>query len=363
MLAGIEGIGLITPWGNHPHRFLENYLARKTAIGKIRRFPTEQIIAQETAQIEGFEPKEFIAPKRIRKYDIFSQLSIAVTHLALRESGREIAQEELNQMGMVFSCETQSAVIAEYLDDLVRSGPNGVSPALFTLTSANASSCNAAIENGIQGPSVTVSSKFASGFLSAFTGIQMLQSAVDLCIAGSVDYLSQKVLEAYSLLGCHRQRRDSVAPGFLPGEGAVALLLTRGPGRYGKIIGAGYLTSPAKNLHWPTGWKTHLAVLKTATGEETVHRYFAASNGIPHLDELEIRATEALFGNHLPEGVNLKDLLGESSTLPLLQITAACCEPAGTRSLISVASPGGVHGALLIESSGLIHDREGRDDT
>lgn len=354
MQVGIQGIGMVGPWGDDLASFLDSYQKRSSAFVPVERFDVSQVAVKDAALIKDFEPKKYMDAKNVRKYDLFSRLGIAASRLALNSSEKKYSPEELADMGIVVSCETQSMITGSYLDGLVRDGVDQVSPKLFSVAAANSANCNIAIETGVQGPSVNVSAKFAAGFLSAYTGAQLIAAGqVKECLAVSIDYLSQIVMEAYTRMGCY-QHGDEPKSGFRPGEGTAALLLSKDDSSCGNILGFGYECSAQENYRWPVDADTQTSVLKKAMGNHQVDKFQSAANGNADADAIDRIAYNKIFslGKNSPEFISIKDQLGEFSSIPLFQIIAACTEPAGIKTLISVLSPGGVHGAILVESTG-----------
>ncbi|MGE3975119.1 MAG: beta-ketoacyl synthase N-terminal-like domain-containing protein [Bdellovibrionales bacterium] len=353
MKIGIDGLGFVSPWGETFESFYTNYHARQSAIRPIDRFDTTQITAKSAALVSEFDAKKYIDPKKVRKYDTFSRFGISTAKLALQSSQVQLSAEQRENMGIVLSCESQNMVTAEYLDVLYREGADHVSPKLFSIASANSANCSIAMEIDVHGPSVNVSSHFASGFLSVYTGSQLIRAGqTDHCLVGSIDYLSQPVMECYTRMNAYKTQ-DSER-GFVPGEGSASLVLSNQEGQYGTILGLSYICSSQKNYLWPTDSKLHAEVLKKAIGEHKIDKFQSTSNGDKIVNQLDSEAYELIFKDEAqkPEKVFIKSYLGEFSSIPIFQVISACCEPQGTKTLISVTSVGGVHGALLVISSG-----------
>jgi hypothetical protein len=355
MNIGIQGLGFISPWGDSFEGFSEKYQGRdNSAFGPIDRFDSSEISVDTAALVRDFDPKKYIDPKKVRKYDVFSRLGISVSKLALDSAGREFTAEEKEDMGIVLSCESQNMITAEYLDVLCRDGVDKVSPKTFSVAAANSANCSIAMETDIHGPSVNVSSHFASGFLTVYTAAQLIRAGqAEQCLAGSLDHLSKPVMECYTRMKAYRGNAGD-GRGFLPGEGSAGILLTSGKGLYGKILGLGYQCSSQKNYLWPKNSTVHQEVLLKAIGDHKVDKFQSAENGDKTVERLEREAYDQIFGMTplKPEKVYLKSHLGEFSALSHFQIISACCEPKGTKTLISVVSVGGVHAAILVESNG-----------
>lgn len=369
MTIGIQGVGTISPWGNDLKEFYENYRKRKQAFRpkeEFSRFPVDLISAPELAFVENFRPEKYIAKKNLRKYDLYSRLGIASAKQAFENSPKTFSESQRYEMGIVCTNENVSEVTAKYLDDLFETGPSACSPRLFPFTSANSTGCCVAMETGVHGQSLNVGSTLAGSFLALYTGIQMLRAnRSSSCLVTGIDRLSKIWMEGYTRARAYK--KDLNDPyGFLPGESTTSFILeklenkkTDNGGVFGNILGINYQTSPLRRYKWPTNHETHIETLTKLIHKNSgkkIQLYFSASNGDKRVDEYEKYVFQEAFRDtgHFPEFIRLKNYLGESTTHLFQQILAACCEPKGVCSLISIIGPGGTHGSILVESLGYL---------
>lgn len=349
----IQGVGIISPWGESDVAFKESYLARKNTLepkSAIDRFETDQVCADEISLIKEFNPKDYIKPANLRRYDKYSRIGISTVKQILDSAPYALDRSEL---GLVATCGTQSELTEGFLADIYDHGPEYASPRKFPSVSANSISGNISIEFGLEGSNVTVDSKFASGLPALYSAINLIRAGhMDNCLAVSMDYFSKIYLDSLSRMKAYKWQGST--KGFSPGENAMGFLLSnRETGGYGKIHSISFLGSNTDNYRWPTDWETQVRAHQKTMGSKKIDNYYTAANGDTFVEEIETKTFAKLFGESAtqPKLINLKSLVGESGALPLVQVFAACCEPAGTKSLISVIGTGGLHGSILVEAN------------
>src|SRR5579875_4211119 len=83
----VTGIGIVSPLGIGVDAFWRGVLSERVAIAAVTRFPTDGYRSRLAAQVDDFDARDFVADKRMRWTDRFSQLSIAAAGLALDDAG------------------------------------------------------------------------------------------------------------------------------------------------------------------------------------------------------------------------------------------------------------------------------------
>src|SRR5690242_12039729 len=84
--VAITGIGPITPIGNGVDGLWAGVRQGTSAVRPIRRFDPSPFSCRVAAEVE-FEPLDFMDPKKARRLDRFSQLSLACAVMALGDAG------------------------------------------------------------------------------------------------------------------------------------------------------------------------------------------------------------------------------------------------------------------------------------
>jgi hypothetical protein len=360
MSWGIDGIGVISPWGNSLRGFIGNFRKNKNSFISKNDFQEAGTMeiphfnGHKLASSEKFEFKKIIPPLRLRKYDPYSRAGIAVSKMALE--GVEKNDDKEIPMALVCSNETIAGLSSKFMKDIYLEGPKEASPRLFPSVSANSSSCQIAKELGIRGTSVNVGGLYSSSFLSLFSSCMILKAnSSDDALSVSIDLFSPIILEAYSKLGVYKKRPQS-KKGINPGEGSSAIRLKKGEGKFGKILNIAQRNETISPYKWPENSKTHHSLIKELIKGHKVDNYFSSKNGIEHLSKLE---KETITGINELKGVKVfspRDYLGESGSGTSFALISALSFPKGTKSVISVMGPGGIHGGILVESGGYFNE-------
>ena len=82
----ITGIGVVTPSGIGLERFRAGLRAGRSPVRRIDRFDPAPFRSQVAAQIDEFEPLDFMDAKSARQLDRFSQFALAAGRLALEDA-------------------------------------------------------------------------------------------------------------------------------------------------------------------------------------------------------------------------------------------------------------------------------------
>src|SRR5581483_11717484 len=82
----ITGMGVLTPLGTGVKAFWENLLAGRVAVKPVTRFECEDFPTRVAAQIDDFDPSDFMAKRRLQWTDRFSQLAVASAKLAIEHA-------------------------------------------------------------------------------------------------------------------------------------------------------------------------------------------------------------------------------------------------------------------------------------
>ena len=91
--SSITGIGAITPVGNGADGLWDGVCANRSAVGLIDRFDPSPFPSRMAAQVDDFEPDDFLDARRARRLDRFSPFSVAASRMAVEEAGWPGANE------------------------------------------------------------------------------------------------------------------------------------------------------------------------------------------------------------------------------------------------------------------------------
>ena len=96
----VTGMGIVSPIGNSVDTFWENVKKQTVGIKKIDRFDVTDFKTKLAAQVDDFDPSQFMDAKAARRMELFSQYAVAATKQALDQSGMDLEKEDLNRFGV-----------------------------------------------------------------------------------------------------------------------------------------------------------------------------------------------------------------------------------------------------------------------
>ena len=269
----VTGLGLVLPNGIGVEEAWRNTCEGKSGIGPITRFDTSQHETKIAGEVKGFDPKDYVEKKEVRRMDLFIQYAIAASTMALEDSGLEIDEEISDRVGVIIGTGLGGLpTIEEYHKVLLERGPHRITPFFIPKLIANMAAGHVAMRFNARGPNTCVVTACATGAHAvgdAFRAICYGDADViitggteanitPLCVAGF------NVMKAISTRNDEPEKAcrpfDRERDGFVISEGAGILILEeldfalrRGARIYAEIIGYGFngdayhITAPSPN--------------------------------------------------------------------------------------------------------------------
>ncbi len=234
----VTGIGAVTPIGTGAEGLWSGVLANRSAVRTIDRFDPTPFPSRIAAQIDDFDPASHLDPKRARRLDRFSALSVTAARLAVEHAGLPLPDGVASRTGVwIGSALGGVAYGEEQHAGYVARGTHGVSPTLALAVFGGAGASNVALDLGLTGPSVGNANSCASGAMAigqAFHAVR--DGTVDLALAGGAEApLAPLTFGAFALIRVLSNRNDDPAgasrpfdrdrDGFVMGEAAAILVL------------------------------------------------------------------------------------------------------------------------------------------
>ncbi|HEY0392994.1 MAG TPA: beta-ketoacyl-[acyl-carrier-protein] synthase family protein [Candidatus Elarobacter sp.] len=316
----VTGIGVVTPLGTGIDAFWNGVLSERVAVAPITRFDAGGYRSRIAAQVDDFEPADFVTRKRLHWTDRFSQFSIAASRLALDDGGYH-PNGASDDVGVYLGSALGGLAFADEQHDVFRErGLDAVKPLLAISVFGGAATCNVAIEFGLRGPTVANGNSCASGAVAIGDAYRAVaRGDVRAALAGGVEApLSPLVYGAFTIIHAMSTRNDEpgaasrpfdrARDGFVMAEGAGVLLLERlddarerGARIYGEVAGYG-LTNDAHHMSAPRPDATmnaaamQRALDEAALGAEDVDLVNAHGSATPLGDSAEALAMELVFG-------------------------------------------------------------------
>lgn len=319
----VTGVGVISPIGNTPSTFWSSLVEGKSGIGLVTRFDTTDFSAKIAAEVNDFEPKDFMDKRDARRMDRFTQFAVAASKMALADADLDVEKEDSTRVGVYIGSGIGGLGTMEEQHELfLKRGPRRVSPFFIPMMIANMASGQVSILVGAKGPNSSSVSACATGTHSIGDAFRTLQHGeADVMIAGGAEAtILPMAFAGFSSMGALSTRNDEPQrasrpferdrDGFVMGEGAGVLILEtlehaqkRNANIYAEICGYGmtadayHLTSPA--LEGEGATRSMLRAVQDAELDIANIDYINAHGTSTDLnDKFETMAIKGAFGEH-----------------------------------------------------------------
>jgi len=318
----ITGIGAITAIGLERQGLWEGILAQRSAVRGVTRFDPTPFRSHNAAEVPDFDAGNFMERKRTRRLDRFGHFSVAAAKMAIVDASLELGAENRERVGAMMGTALGGVGYAEeQCGHYYTNGVKDVDPALALMVFGGASSCNIAIEFGVQGPNSTNAMSCASGTIAIGDGFRQIRDGyADVMICGGAEApLWPLCFGAFAIIRAMSTRNDDPGTasrpfdkdrdGFVMAEGAAVLILeertravARGAPIYAEVLGYGvsndayHMTAPL-----PDGAQAARAV-ERALGDAQVSAgeidyVNAHGSSTPLNDATETLAIKRVFGD------------------------------------------------------------------
>jgi 3-oxoacyl-[acyl-carrier-protein] synthase II len=317
----ISGIGGITPIGSGSRGLWSGVRAGRSAVRRVTRFDASSFRSQTAAEIDGFDPMDYMDARTARRLDRFAQLGVAAARQAADDAGLQRAPVDPDRAGVSIGSALGGLAYGEeqhtiFLDEGLRAIP----PMLALAVYGGAGSANIAMDLDLRGPNLANANSCASGAMAIGEAAHtIMRGDADVMLAGGIEApLSPLMYGAFCVIRAMSTRNadpesasrpfDVERDGFVMGEGSAILVLEerdRALGRdapiYAEILGYGqsndayHMTAPR-----PDGREAARAIRAAldeagVTGVD-VEYVNAHATGTPLGDRAESRAIRCALG-------------------------------------------------------------------
>ena len=349
----ITGMGAVTPVGTGVGEFWRSLVSGRCGIGVLDRFTDEDIPVRVAALVRGFDAGLYMPGKLAKDSSRFSQYAFAAAAEALGQSGLDTASEA-GRTGVTMGTAMAGVVdIAATQEEMTRSGESKVSPRFVPKTLGNIAAAQIAIEYGLTGPSITVSTACSSGGDAIKLAMMLLRSGeADAMVAvGADSIICPLVTSSLSMARALSRETDPMAAcrpfdvrrnGFVMGEGGGALVLeteeharARGAAILGYVLSAAsnndayHITSPAPDGRGARACMRE-AIRQAGLGPEDIGYINAHGTSTPVGDGIEAAAIREVFGACTPAVSSTKaatgHMMGAGGITEVISCVLACRE-------------------------------------
>jgi len=320
----ITGMGVICPSGQDLVHFWENVRGGISAAAPIRRFDASQLPVKIGTEVKDFDIRRFENGKKLGRFDLTVQYSIAAAVLAVKDAGLEIEKLDPDRVSVVEGTTVSgSDSMVKTRDQYTASHNNyhALHPYNLVASYCGEGSSTIGLRLGFRGHAVTYCSGCASGNDAIGHGADMVRAdEVDVCVAGGSEASLEMMHIGFCRLRAMTEREgdparamrpfDRSRDGFVLGQGAayvvleeLAHALQRGARIYAEFAGHGrscdayHATDPhPEGLGFARSLEKALRQSRLNPAE--VDYINAHGSATPLNDPIETRAVKRVFKEH-----------------------------------------------------------------
>ena len=319
----VTGLGIVSPVGNDLATAWANITAGNSGIGPITNFDAGAFPTRIAGEVRGFDPTTWIAPKDVKKMDVFIHYGVAAALMAMQDAGLEVTEANAERTGALIGSGIGGiAGIEKTTVAWHEGGPRKISPFYVPSTIINMVAGHVSILTGIKGPNFSAVSACATSNHSIGMAMRLIQYGdADIMVAGGAEYATVPTavggfcsMKAMSTRNDEPQRAsrpwDRERDGFVLGDGAGILVLEeyesakkRGARIYCELAGSGsssdafHMTAPSENGEGPA--RCMVAAMKDAAiNPDQVEYLNAHGTSTPLGDVAETLALKRALGDH-----------------------------------------------------------------
>ena len=320
----VTGLGVVTPLGHDLNTFWQSLIAGQCGIDKITAFDASAFDTQIAGEVKNFDPlPAFPSPKEIRRTDRYSQFGIYAAWSALKDSGLELDQENLDEVGVFLGSGIGGlATTSEQHKILLERGPGRMSPFTIPMLISNMASGLVSMYFNLRGPNFATCSACATANHAIGEAWRTIKAGdAQVMFAGGAEATVIPIgIGGFCAMKAMSTRNDDPKTasrpfdkdrdGFVMGEGAGVLVLEelehakkRGAQIYCEIAGYGN-TADAHHLTAPSpGGEGAARCMKMALrngGLNLTDISYVNAHGTstPQGDICETQAIKTVFGDH-----------------------------------------------------------------
>lgn len=335
----ITGLGCVTALAESGEELFSALCESTSGISTIESFDTSEYPVKFGGEAKGFDIEKYINSRDAKRMDRFTQMALASSIQAVKDSGLDFDQEDRHRVGVIVG--TGIGGIKEIEEQHVRlltKSPRKVSPFCVPKLMGNAASGCISIEFGLKGPNLCIVTACASASHAIGEAYwNVLSGRSDICVTGGseaaltpIGLASFCALKSLSTRNDEPQRAsrpfDKDRDGFVLSEGAGILILEdyehakkRGAKIYAEVLGYGatgdgyHITAPlADGGGAAEGMR--LALQHARLNPDQVDYINAHGTSTQLNDAAECAAIRSVFGEHAHNVVinSSKSCLGHS---------------------------------------------------
>lgn len=319
----VTGVGLVSPLGIGTGPTWSGLMNGESGVAPISRFDASEYPSRIAAEVDDFDPLDYLHKKEVKKSDRFIHFAIAASDFAVADAGLEIDDSNCEQVGVLIGSGIGGLPVIESMHSLLlEKGPSRVSPFFIPSLIVNLAAGQVSIRLGAKGPNSAPATACTTGLHAVGDAFRLIQTGrADAMITGGTEsVISPLALAGFASMKALSTRNDDPQAasrpwdadrdGFVIGEGAGVLVLEelevarrRGAPIYAEIVGYA-MSADAYHISAPdpegdgAARVMQKALEDAGLAPESVAYINAHGTSTGLGDLAEVKAVKKVFGDH-----------------------------------------------------------------
>jgi len=319
----VTGMGVITPVGNDVATFWNNIKNGVSGIGPLTKCDTAGLDSRISAEVKGFDPKNYFEVKEAKRMALFTQYAVAAAKEAWRDAGFTGPSTDPARTAVILGNGIGGREVDhEAHKTLFEKGASRISPMAIPKMIVNEAAGNVSMALNAKGPVLTIVTACASGTDAIGAALDAIRAGrADVVITGGTEAaITPVAIGGFCALGALSTKRndtpekacrpfDANRDGFIMGEGAGILILEsleharkRGARIHAELAGYGatgdayHLTAPDPSGEGAAN-AIRVALADGGLTPDDVDYFNAHGTSTPINDPMETQAIKLAFGD------------------------------------------------------------------
>jgi len=319
----VTGLGLITALGLDLNESWDGLVNGISGVTSVEKIDVSKLSCRIAAQINDFQPKDFIDFKASKRMDRFTQFAVKSSRDAIADSGLVIDDSNSHRVGVLIGSGVGGlGALEKQHTRLLDKGADKVSPFIIPMMISNMAAAHVSITSGAKGPVSATSTACAAGSNAIGDSFEIIKRGqADVMIAGGSEAaITQVGMSGFSNMNAMSSRNDDPEAasrpfdkdrdGFVMGEGSGMIIVeelerakARGAKVYCEIFGYGmsgeafHITALEKSGSNVARCMS-LCIEEGDIAKEEVGYINAHGTATPLNDAIETKAIKKCFGEH-----------------------------------------------------------------
>ena len=233
----VSGMGVVSPLGCDVDQFWRRLVAGESGVGEITRFDHSDHRVHIAAEVQGFDPEDYVDKRTVRRLDLFSRYAVGAAALARDDAGIDPRSDPERTGAVIGSGVGGLQTLHIEIEKLLNQGPERTNPLLIPMMIPNMGAAQVSLELGTKGPLSSTCTACAAGSDAIAGAFHIIRRGdAEVMFAGG----SEAPISAIGVAGFAAARSlsrrnddptaasrpfDAGRDGFVIGEGAGCLVL------------------------------------------------------------------------------------------------------------------------------------------